>query len=295
MAVRRKSNWYIYIIAFLITMAFVLMVIFSFRWFLFPEKTEEAGLTSAGELSDSFQPTAADSFTILAMLAEDELSSPTLFLLTIYNAVESTVTFVPFPAGASVGSEGRDLTNVYAAKGGAGVTSAVSDITGIGIDGYVKLTKAGFIDFSSAVGNVQFDVPKTTIISDDKQIETINQGTQLLSSERLYKYIMYADFGNGESGRFNIIGSVLSELVNQNYSFADSMQLDTWAQMLIGQNETDITTQMYSAKKAALLNTIMYATSPAEYYVPYGTYGDDGSFELSETSVITLRQKAGLE
>ncbi len=58
MAVRRKSNWYIYLLAFVVTTAFVIMVIFTFRWYLFPERTREVGLNSAGELSESFTPIA---------------------------------------------------------------------------------------------------------------------------------------------------------------------------------------------------------------------------------------------
>lgn len=294
MAVRRKSNWYIYLIAFLITMAFVLMVIFSFRWYLFPEKTEQAGLNSAGELSDSFKPTAADSFNIMTMLSDGEFDMPTLFVLAIYNAVDSNLTIVPIPNGISVAGEGRNLVNVYAAQGGEAVTNIVSDITGIKIDGYAKFCRNSFVDIVSSFGNVQYDVPRTIIITDGNELDTVNAGTQLLSAERLYKYIMLAEFEDGESYRFNMIGNVMSELINQNFIYADSSLLDTWANMFIT-GESNITDTLYAAKKAALLNTIIYGTMPAEYYVPYGVYGDDGSFTISETSVTTIRQKAGIE
>ena len=295
MAVRRKSNWYIYLISFLVTMAFVLLVIFGFRWYLFPEESAEAGLTSAGELSDSFKPTAEDSFSIIGMLSDAPEDMPTLFVLGVYNAVESSVTLIPVPSGISIGSEGRNLTNVYAAQGGQGVSNAVSNAMGLRIDGYFKLDRAGFDGVVSSIGNVQYDVPKTIIITDGREIDSINAGSQLLSAEKLFRYIMLADFDNGESYRFNMVGNVLCELINQNYSYADSMLLDTWASQLLGSSDTNITGEFYSAKKAALLNTIMYGNAPAEYYVPYGNYGDDGSFTISETSITTIRQKAGIE
>ena len=44
-----------------------------------------------------------------------------------------------------------------------------------------------------------------------------------------------------------------------------------------------------------MLNTAQYGINPAEYYVPYGEYGDYGSFTISENSVVTIRQKSGQE
>lgn len=294
MAVRRKSNWYIYLIAFAITLVFVLMVINIFHWYLFPEKTEETGLSATGELSETFKPTKADNFNIITMLSDGDYEMPTLFVLGLYNAVDSRVTLVPLPNGMSVSSEGRNLTNVYAAQGGEAVSQIVGDTLGIKIDGYAKLSRSGFDELVSSFGNVQYDNPHTIVITDGKEMDTINAGTQLLSAEKVFRYIMLADFENGESYRFNMIGNILTELINQNYSYGDSSLLDTWERLLTS-GESDITAEMYTSKKAALLNTITYGNAPCEYYVPYGTYEDNGAFTVSPTSVTTIRQKAGLE
>ena len=109
----------------------------------------------------------------------------------------------------------------------------------------------------------------------------------------LYKYIMFADFDEGESYRFNMIGSILIELVNQNISYIDSSLLDVYAANILENSETDLTEERYKHSKAAMLNTIRYGINPAEYYVPYGEYGDDGSFIISDNSLVTIRQKAG--
>lgn len=292
MSVHRKSNWYIYLLAFVITLAFVIMVIFTFRWYLFPERAEEVGLDSAGELSDSFTPTTEHNFTMLAMLCGDYSDLPELYVMAAYNAVDSKVSFIPLSSGISVSSDGRTLPNIYAAQGGEGVIAAIKDITGVECDCYVTFDRESFVNLLSVYGNVRYNVPKTTVISDGIEAETINAGLQLLSSEAVYRYIMLADFEEGESYRFNIVGDVLATLVNQNYSNADSSLLDTCAQQFINAPATDITEQSYTSRKAALLNTILYASSPAEYYVPYGDYSDD-SFTISENSITTIRQKAG--
>lgn len=294
MAVRRKSNWYIYLLAFLITLAFVLLVIFTFRSFLFPENSEEVGLTSEGNLSEGFTPTSKHSFTLVTMLGDDILLSPSLFMMVIYNAPESSVSFVPIPEAISIHSEGRNLPNVYAAKGGQGVSDVISGVTGLSIDGFVYLDKEGFVDLVTAFGNVQYDVPKTIIVSDGNATSTINSGTQLMSAETVYNYIMKAEFSD-EQERFSTIGDIMSELINQNYSFGDSSLLDQWVKIMANGSENNLTDELYATKKAALLNTITYGNAPAEYYLLYGEYEEDGGYTLSQTSVTTLRQKAGIE
>ena len=276
-----------------VTMAFVIMAIITFKDYLFSEPAEPVGITRAGTLAEDFTPTAEYSFNIMAMLSEREQDSPSLFVLAAYDAVESRVTFIPVPGGISLSSQDRNLSNVYAAQGGEGVIDVFRDITGVACDGYVKLDRTAFCNLVTAFGNINYDVPKTIMITDGKEIDTLNAGEQLLSAERTYRYIMLAEFDEGDSYRFSTVGSVLSELINQNLPYTDSSLLDTCTQILLSQGESDITTEEYSAKKAALLNTITYGSSPAEYYVPYGSYGDNGSFEISANSVTTIKQKTG--
>lgn len=292
MAVRRKSNWYIYLLAFVVTTAFVIMVIFTFRWYLFPERSQEVGLNSAGELSESFTPTAEHNFNTLLMLSKSAEDSPELYIIAAYNAVESRLSFIPLPTGISVAAEGRSLPNIYAAQGGEGIISAVENIVGVKLDNYVTFTRESLVAFLSVYGNVRYNVPKTIIVTDGIEADTFNAGEQLFSPESCYRYIMLADFDEGESYRFNIIGDVLSVLVNQNYSYADSSLLDSYSRYFIDAEDGSITEEDYIAHKAALLNTIIYGTSPAEYYVPYGEY-EGGGFKISDNSIITIKQKTG--
>lgn len=69
MAVRRKSNWYIYLIAFCITLAMIIMAIFSFRDFLFP-KSQETGLSTDGTLSDDFVPDHSMDLSVMTMISD---------------------------------------------------------------------------------------------------------------------------------------------------------------------------------------------------------------------------------
>ncbi len=292
MAVRRKSNWYIYLIAFGITLAMIIMAVISLKDFIFPDN-KQTGLSADGTLSEDFVPDSSMNLSVLTMISDSDSDMPSLFVMASYNAVEDRLLYVPLTNSLTVGTEGRTLPNIYAAQGGSGAAKAVSDVLGIKFDGYIRFNRDNLENLMTTFGNVEYDVSKTILINDGAEVEAINSGKQIFTSERLFRYIMFADFGEGESYRFNMIGSILIELFNQNVSYIDSSLLDTYASEIINKTETDLTEQQYMASKAAMLNTIQYGINPAEYYVPYGEYGDDGSFTISDNSIQTIRQKIG--
>lgn len=294
MAVRRKSNWYIYFIAFGVTLAMIIMAIVSFRDFLFP-KAAQTGLTTDGQLTSDFVPDSSMNMAVMTMISDGENDMPELFIIAAFDAVENRLTFIPVDDGIALGATGRTLPNIYAAQGGKGVAEAVGEQCGIKMDGYIRFTRSSFISLVTTFGNVEYEIPRTMMITDGNEVTTINSGDQFLTSDMIYSYLMFADFGEGEDYRWNMIGSLLIELVNQNLSYIDSSLLDIYAGEIIDGAETDLTQDDYLGRKAAMLNTVQYGINPAEYYVPYGEYGDDGSFTISENSVVTIRQKSGQE
>ncbi len=294
MAVKRKSNWYIYFIAFGITMAFAVGIILTFKDFLFPEDTEvSTELTTSGELADDFKPNPSHSFTLLTMLGDEAGGMPELFMMVSYDAVENTVVYIPLPNGISVADSGRTLPNVYAAKGGSGAIDAVRDATGIQCDGYLSFDREGMQRLVSSFGNVEYNVPKTLMVTDGNVRAAFNAGEQIFSPEAMFRYVYLADFGEGESYRFSMIGDVLSELINQNFRHVDGTMLDNYYKIITEVCDTDISQDFFLSKKSALLNTVEYGSDIAEFYVPYGEYAEDGAFKIAENSITTITQKCG--
>lgn len=295
MYVRRKSNWYIYFIAFGITLAFVIAAIFVFRWYLFPSDTQDTGINDAtGELTDDFVPTPEHNFRLLTMISEGVNDSPEFFCLVEYNATENRLVFIPLSNGISIENEGRTLPNVYAAQGGAEVIKVVNRELDVGCTSFVKMDRQSFEDLIAAFGNVEYSLPRTVIINEAGEISTFNSGTHLLTPNDIYQLIVKADYEDGEAYRFKMAGDILSELINQNYNNVDSNLLDTYFEMIMRTSDTNLTLDVYKQHKAALLNTIKYGAMPADFYIPYGEYAEDGSFKVAENSLITIKQKAGL-
>lgn len=292
MAVKRKSNWYIYLISFGITLAMIIMAVIAFKDYLFPESAP-VGVTPQGTPTDGFTPDSSMNLNVLSMVSESDSETPELFMIVSYNAVENRVTFIPITNGVTLKSTGRTLPNIVEAQGGKGAVSAVSKECGITIDGYVSFDRSTMVDFFTLIGNVDFEVPKTIAIKDGSVLEPINAGKQIFTPERAFRYLMLAEFPEGESYRFNTICTMLTELVNQNYRYFDGSLLDRYAQEIIDNTDTNLNADNYKKSKAAMLNTVQYGINPAEYYIPYGEYNDDGAFIISENSVTTIRQKAG--
>lgn len=295
MTVHRKSNWYIYLLAFGITAVFVVMAIMAFRWYLFPENTQQVDLNKNGELNENFKPTSEYNFNLVTMLSEGNSDNPELFILVTYSAVDSRLVYIPLPVGISVEKDERTLPNIYAAQGGAGVIDAIENVFGVRCDCYIKLDRQSFSNLLTSFGNIEYNIQQTLIVRDGLEVETFNAGNRMLTAESIYRLMMKADFQEGESYRFNIVGDLLSETINQNFRDLDTSLLDTFFNQITDIAETDITESLYRSKKAALLNSIEYGVNPGEYYVPYGDYTDDGAFKVAENSVISVRQRAGLE
>ncbi len=297
MAVHRKSNWYIYLISFTIALAFAAAAILAFQWYLFPEETTPTGVDKYGELTDDFRPTKEHNFNGLFMLSDDKGGLPELFIMISYNAVDNRLAYIPFPASISMSVDGRTLPNVYAAQGGEKAIEVLEQAIGVKCDFYVTMDRVGFITMVSSFGNLEYEVPKSMIVVDGEAQQTFNAGKQRLDAESVFRLMMLADFGEGESFRFNCIGEMMTGLINQNYRVLDgnSQVMDSFFNHILTSSETDLTDKLYRSRKAALLNTAAYGVSPAEYYIPYGEYASDGSFVIAENSIRTIKQKAGIE
>lgn len=295
MSVRRKSNWYVYFIAFGIAMAFAIAAIIAFRWYLFPEDSKPTGITAS--MSENFRPTAEHNFCSVIMIGDKPSGNPELFILLEFSAVENRIAVVPLPNGISVPTEGRSLPNVYAAQGEGKVVSVLENILNITCDSYVRVDRTGFINLISIFGNVSYDVMKTMIIYDGSEAETLKVGTHRLAAESMFRLAMLAEYNEGESYRFSSIGQMFADLVNQNYRTIDEHFMNTFFNAIVDEAQsTNLNTGKYNKYKDALWYTIQYAqSSPAEYYVPYGEYTIDGGFIIAENSKTTIRQRAGLE
>lgn len=293
MSVKRKSNWYIYIITFIITAALLSLVVWKIWDYLFPAK--ETVTTNASGITD-FRPDASNNMTVLLMLSEEKAAIPEYYMLVSYRPKDEVISLVPLRSDiyATEGGVSGNLMQIYQKNGSQGVMYAMENLLDVKCDFYVKFDKYSFIELANFGGTVSVNIPYTLTDPETGDLDFAS-GTQILDGEQLYKYITYKNFTEGIEYTNVVLGSVISSMINQNFRGLTTTDLQTIANMIINNADTDFKFDDYTARQKAFLYTTENTYNPAEYYIPYGESDEHGSFILSENSVLTIRDRMGIE
>lgn len=293
MSVKRKSNWYIYIITFIITAALLSLVVWKIWDYLFPAK--ETVTTNASGITD-FRPDASNNMTVLLMLSEEKAAIPEYYMLVSYRPKDEVISLVPLRSDiyATEGGVSGNLMQIYQKNGSQGVMYAMENLFDVKCDFYVKFDKYSFIELANFGGTVSVNIPYTLTDPETGDLDFAS-GTQILDGEQLYKYITYKNFTEGIEYTNVVLGSVISSMINQNFRGLTTTDLQTIANMIINNADTDFKFDDYTARQKAFLYTTENTYNPAEYYIPYGESDEHGSFILSENSVLTIRDRMGIE
>lgn len=311
MAVKRKSNWYIYLIA-LIT-SFVLLGLFvSSIWdSLFPAEGEGAGKYALSR--SDYRPSADINITSLIMMSDMKASAPMYYMLMNYQPRNEVIVFIPLRENTRVtyGGNTGSLYEMYDNYGAKATAEAIEALLGIKIEHYVKFDRLSFIDFMDMGGKVYVNVPsdvteketrnvlkKETIKVDDEEQEVTRQvtetienvifkeGIHYMTGEELYDYLTY-DFKRGVDYTLAVQGSAAMNMINKNLRGISSTQLQGLAESIIKTTETDIIFDDYTRIQPIFNYTLENSINPCEYYIPYGEQ-DGGYFVISDSSVQTM-------
>lgn len=293
MSVRRKSNWYIYVITFIITAALLSLVVWKIWDYLFPAK--ETVTTSVSGITD-FRPDATNNMTVLLMLSEEKAAIPEYYMLVSYRPKDEVISLVPLRADTytTEGGVSGNLMQIYQQNGSQGVMYAMENLVGVKCDFYVKFDKAAFVEFANIAGTVSVNVPYTLTDPETGDLDFAS-GAQILDGEQLYKYITYKNFTEGVEYTSVVLGSTISAMINQNFRNLTTTDLQTFANQIINNADTDFEFDDYTTRQQAFLYTTENSYNPAEYYVPYGDYDENGYFILADNSASTIRDRMGIE
>ena len=317
MKVRRKSNWYIYVITLII--AFVLLGFFvSTIWdSLFP--TEKDAESAYSVNNADFRPSADIKVNILLMMSEMKAGTPDYYMLASYTPRYDSVVFIPVPENTRVSYKGNtgSLYEMYSNLGAEAVMGGIKETIGFECENYIKFDRLSLIDFVDLTGNVYVNIPvdvtesrietylETEIIEVDgeqqevtkqvkKEVEDIifPAGAQYFDGETLYSYLTY-DFGKGEDYAMAVQGAAAMNLINRNFRDLSSTELQSYAEKIISSTDTDFMFSDYVKYQPVLQYTTENSINPCEYYIPYGET-DGGYFVLNSNSIQTIKDRCGI-
>lgn len=316
MAVKRKSNWYIYLIALIISFVLLGLFVSSIWDSLFPASEDAASYSIS---HSDFRPSPDIKPTYLVMLSDMKAATPVYYMLANYRPREEMIVFVPLQENMKVsygGNEGS-LYEMYDNFGAEAVMGGIKTSLGVECKHYIKFDRLSFIDFINLTGSVYVNIPaditetvtktvleKETVEIDGEEKEVTRSvkkaveeivfpaGVSYLDGEKLYDYITY-DFGKGVDYKLAVHGAMAMNMLNRNFRNLSSTEIQKFAEKLIYSTDTDITMSDYTNMQSVLQYTSENTINPCEYYMPYGE-NDGGYFIISENSKATILDRLGI-
>lgn len=317
MKVRRKSNWYIYVITLIISFVLLGFFVRSIWDSLFPTDT---GADSAYSVNNAdFRPSADIKLNFVVMLSEMKAGTPDYYMLASYTPRSESVVFVPFPENTRMNYKGNtgSLYEMYSNLGAEAVVGAVSETLGFECENYIKFDRLSLIDFVDLTGNVYVNIPvditrsrietflETEMMEVDGEMQEVTKtvkkkvediifpsGAQYFDGETLYSYITY-DFGKGDDYMMAVQGAAAMNMINHNFRDLSSTELQSFAEKIINSTETGFMFSDYVKYQPVLQYTTENSINPCEYYIPYGET-EGGYFVLNPNSIQTIRDRCGI-
>lgn len=317
MSVKRKSNWYIYLLALIASFALLGLFVSSIWTSLFPESDED----SIYRVSRSdYRPSAEINLTSLIMMSDMKAATPTYYMLMNYQPRNEVIVFVPLRENMKVsyGGNSGSLYEMYDNYGSTAVCKGIEDLLGIDIVHYIKFDRLSFIDFVNMAGEVYVNVPSDVVEKETKQVqkkvqidvdgelqevttlsaETVEnviykEGVHYMDGETLYGYLTY-NFRRGVDYSLAVQGSAAMNMINKNFRGLSSTHTQSLAEAIIKSTETDIILKDYTTIQPILNYTLENSISPCEYYITYGDT-DGGYFILSDNCKKTLLDRMSIE
>jgi len=287
--VRRKSNWYIYLISFAATSVLLSLLVLAFWDRLFPERKNTV---VAGQGIYGYVPGEELNINILFMLSRDKGAVPDYFMLMNYRPRDEKIVLIPLKPETYVSSGGASgkLTDVYKSGGSENVISGVEAVFGLKIGHYVKFDKTSFINFIAMFGDVPVNIPFD--LAGTEGGSSFSAGMSPLSGAELYEYITFPKYGNeNEDYRLVVMGSVFAALIKNNTHDIISEKIQSTFNKIINTADTDMTFKDFLTYQQALIYNSENGFDTPTYYVPFGEYNENGAYVTSEESVGAILSK----
>lgn len=287
--VKRRSNWYIYLLTFIISFAALSFVVWNMRDLIFPVSTVPV-VSSSGRID--YRPDASYNTNVLFMLSEIKGGVPDYYMLANYRPRDEVVVLVPVKANlySVVGNVKGSLSEIYKTGGASGVIYALNNALDIEFNNYIKFDKSSFMDFIDLIGRVPVNIPYT--LKHEELVFTA--GSEDLTGERLYSYLTFPEFNEGEDYRCVVHGSAISNFINNNSRNLTVTQLQSFFNKILNTTDTNFEFADFTKNQQAYLYNTQNSYNMAEYYIPYGETNESGYFIISDSSKAAIKDRFGL-
>ena len=276
---RRRSNWYIYVITFVVTGLLLILVSSILLKSFYDSQDKDATVNVSQNQTAIFTPDSTYDFSVLVTLSADNDKTPDKYMTITYIAKNNTFVLMPYLPNAVIDG-GNTIKQIWEQSGEAEVAKQLSSKTGLSINKYIRFTKSTLTELFDMVGNTTLTVPSEIKYENkkDNTVTIIKQGTQIFTAEQMYAYLTLPDYGvKDELYPCKLNATVISSFIDQNFIGTSSKTLDEYINFIINFTNTNIEQSDYDAKVKAIVYTLSQnKSSVTDFYIPYGDKsGDD--------------------
>lgn len=289
MAVKRKSNWYIYLITFCIASVLGAMILSLFWDTFFPKKEEK---NYSGIISDL--PDSSNNIITLFMLSEEKAGNPSIYMLVSYQPADEEIICIPLKKNMNVrvGNKLATMNECYSNGGINSVLYGIEATIGVKCDRYAKFDREGFIEMIDLIGKIDVNCAYDVYTSEGTVL--FETGTHSMSGSDLYTYLNYVNPQYGEDYQSLAIGSAAVSLINGNLHGLASTVIQSFFTKVMNTSDNNFTIEDYTKRQQALLYTSTESYRPGQYYIPFGD-SPDGTLTLSPDSKVTILERLKIE
>lgn len=286
---KRKSNWYIYLIAFAAASVIAAMILSIFWDIIFvPEEKK----TTGGIKSDA--PDSSNNLITLFMLSEEKAANPSLYMIVSYQPADEAVICIPLKTNMNVkvGNKTATLDQFYSEGGIKSVLLGIESTVGVECDRYVKFDRDNFIALTDVIGKVYINCAYDVLANDGAVV--FETGSHNMNGTDLYTYLNYNNASYGDDYQSLALGSAAVSIVNSNLHGLSAIVIQSYFTKLMNTTDSDLTLDDYTKRQQALLFTSAESYKPGQYYIPYGET-DGETFTLSPDSKATILERLKIE
>lgn len=294
--IKRRSNWYIYAITFIITGVLVVLVSTILLNSFYESQKNDTTVNVSQQQGTAFTPDSSYNFSVLLTLSNDADTVPDKYMTVTYRATANTFVLMPYLPGTEL--NGGTIKQICEQSGETEVAKQLSEKTGLTINKYIRFTKSTLSELFDMVGNTTLTIPSEIKYENkkDNTVTVIKQGTQIFTADQMYTYLTLPDYGvNDELYPCKASATAISAFINQNFIGTGEKTLAEYIDFIINFTNTNIEQGDYDAKIKAILYTLAQTgSSITDFYIPYGEKKGD-NYVIADNSWKSVRQSAGIE
>lgn len=294
---KRRSNWYIYVITFVVTGVLLILVSSILLKSFYDSQGKDATVNVSQNQTAIFTPDSSYNFSVLLTLSADNDTTPEKYMTVTYVATDNTFILMPYLPNAVIDG-GNTIKQICEQSGEAEVAKQLSAKTGLSINKYIRFTKSTLTELFDTVGNTTLTIPSEIKYENkkDNTVTIINQGTQIFTADQMYTYLTLPDYNvKDDLYPCKVSATAISAFIDQNFIGATQKTLDEYISFIINFTNTNIVQNDYDAKIKAIVYTLSQnKSSITDYYIAYGDKsGDD--YIIDDNSWKSAKQSVGIE